>query len=410
MDKEPQGSGEAAETSDSERIPVTVNSPSPPAEPEAPAEPETPEPEAAEPESTAPDKNPLPQPVVAPAPVIAPKKSRKKLWLLVGLLIILMAAGASAFLLTRDVSAPSPVVHKPAVKASTAKVAGLQLDPKKNYGDKYASGLLPVGDGKYVTDAAKQGYVYACSGYAGNLKAGGGGAGTRGPWFVNNNTEYDINKKAHVQGAVNWTPSFSMNVSGATRTVASNDLPNHVTGVFPIAAADPAYSYDRNPNKISAQNLSYALAANPAYGSPQCMGGQSGIMLTGVAIFSGFDAGGRDAGAWEVQDSCGGHPEKTGEYHYHTLSTCITDVGVSKVIGFALDGFPITGPKVGDKNFLTTADLDECHGIVSDITLDSKTVKTYHYVMTQDFPYSLSCFRAKPIDLAPAAGQQPARP
>ena len=70
-------------------------------------------------------------------------------------------------------------------------------------------------------------------------------------------------------------------------------------------------------------------------------------MLTGVALFNAFDAGGRDAGAWEVQDDCEGHPQNKGEYHYHTLSRCIDDISVHTVIGFALDGFPLTGPTVG---------------------------------------------------------------
>ena len=67
----------------------------------------------------------------------------------------------------------------------------------------------------------------------------------------------------------------------------------------------------------------------------------------------------------------------------------------------AFDGFPITGPKVDDKNVLTTSDLDECHGITSTVTLDGKAVTTYHYVMTQDFPYSVSCFRSTPVQAPP---------
>ena len=126
-------------------------------------------------------------------------------------------------------------------------------------------------------------------------------------------------------------------------------------------------------------------------------------MLTGAALFDGFDAGGRDAGAWEVQDSCDGHPQNKGEYHYHTLSRCITDQSVKTVLGFALDGIPITGPKVGENNILTTSNLDECHGITSQIVLDGKNVTMYHYVMTQDFPYSVSCFRSQAI-------QPPGRP
>jgi len=48
-------------------------------------------------------------------------------------------------------------------------------------------------------------------------------------------------------------------------------------------------------------------------------------------------------------------------------------------------------------SILTTDDLDECHGITSQILLDGKLTTSYHYVMTQDFPYSVSCFRGKAI-------------
>jgi hypothetical protein len=264
---------------------------------------------------------------------------------------------------------------------------------------------LPVGDGKYSADTAKAGYVYVCSQYAQNIKSDKGGAGTRGPWFTNNNTKYDLNKKLHVQGNVTWQASFSNKQSGTTRTIVTNDLPDHTTGVFPISSADPAYAYDRNPNSIKGQTLTYSLNASPSYGTPSCMGGEAGIMLTGVALFNTFDAGGRDAGAWEIQDSCGGHPQKDGEYHYHTLSSCIQDISVRTVIGFALDGFPITGPQVSKNNILTTADLDECHGLTSRVVLDGKAVTTYHYVMTQDFPYSVSCFRSTAIQPPNQQGQ-----
>ncbi len=271
----------------------------------------------------------------------------------------------------------------------------LFLDPTKNYGNKYQNGILPVGDNKYSTTSAKKGSVYLCR--ANFVPASQAGAQTRGPWFTNNNTEWDSNKKVAIQGQVSWAPQLSVKLENGKRIVTTNDLPDHKTGVFPVASSDPAHAYDANPNTIKSQPLTYSLSANPAYGQPQCMSGEVGILLTGVALFNGFDAGGRDAGAWEVQDSCDGHPQNKGEYHYHTLSRCIKDVGIGTVIGYGLDGFPITGPKVGDNNFLTTDDLDECHGITSEVILDSKRVTMYHYVMTQDFPYSISCFRAAPI-------------
>ena len=288
--------------------------------------------------------------------------------------------------------------ESPSATATAAGAVGpLRVDLTKDYGDRYANGLLPVGDGHYVTSGAKKGYVYACQGYAQNLQVDPGGAQARGPWFVNGNTEYDVNKKLHVQGHVLWRADLSITDKDGTRTIVTNDLPKHPTGTFPIQSSDPAYQYDRNPNTITGQKFTFALSDHPRYGSPTCMGGTVGVMLTGVLLFSAFDAGGRDAGAWEVQDSCDGHPQMDGVYHYHTLSTCITDVGVEDVIGWALDGFPITGPTVGKHDVLTTADLDVCHGITGPVHLDGKTVVTYHYVMTEDFPYSVSCFRGTPI-------------
>ena len=304
--------------------------------------------------------------------------------------VVLLAGLAACQAQPSSAPAGPPPPQAPVLSASTTS-SRLTLDPNHDYGDRYANGILPVGDGRYRTTGAAKGYVYACAGYAQNLSSGRGGAGTKGPWF--SGSTYNSRTKAKVRGAVRWTARFSDVVRNGVRTITTNDLPTHTTGVFPIQPSDPAYRYDRNPNSIRAQSLSYALPASPTYGSPSCMGGESGILTTGVALFNGFDAGGRDAGAWEVQDACGGHPQVSGEYHYHSLSSCIANISVSNVIGFALDGFAITGPKVGTHNILTTRDLDECHGITSTIVLSGRRVTTYHYVMTQDFPYSVSCFR-----------------
>ena len=191
------------------------------------------------------------------------------------------------------------------------------LDTSKNYGNKYANGILPVGDSKYVTDTPTVGSIYLC-----RAPGGGGGASSRGPWFASDGKTYDITKKVSVSGEVKWDGSMTMNLADGKRTIKTNDLPkDHTTGVFPVASSDPAFQYDRNPNTIKAQSLTYTLSASPSrLSSPACMGGEVGVMTTGVALFNAFDAGGRDAGAWETQDGCEGHPQISGEYHYHTLS------------------------------------------------------------------------------------------
>jgi hypothetical protein len=341
---------------------------------------------------------PEPNSLVVNSPQPPLNKSRKKLVILIVLLLAVIGAVIGYLTLIRN-PAVKPTNSSSAAETQVASelpvAEGLQLDTSKDYGDKYADGVLPVGDEHFVTDTAKKGYVYICNdNFVPDSQAG---AQVRGPWFTNNNTEWDINKKSAVQGEVSWQNELSIKVEDSKRIITTNDLPDHHTGVFPVRRTDAAYKYDRNPNTISAQSLVYNLAASPQYGTPKCMSGEVGVMLTGAALFNGFDAGGRDAGAWEVQDSCDGHPQNKGEYHYHTLSRCVADIGVNTIIGYALDGYPITGPKVGDNNYLTTDDLDECHGIVSELTVDTKKTKTYHYVMTQDFPYSVSCFRAEAI-------------
>jgi hypothetical protein len=268
-------------------------------------------------------------------------------------------------------------------------------------GDDYANGTVPLGDHKYVTTGPKKGYIYLCHA---NIN-GNAGAGVDGPWI--GQTTWNFKQKTQVSGSVSWpNATFSDLVQGATRVITGNDEPlTHTTGIYPIQSSDAAYQYDRNPNSIKAQNLKYSLPADPTYSdTPYCMGGEVGIMLTGVPLFNGFDEPLRDAPAHELQDSCSGHPQVSGEYHYHSLSSCMKDTSITTVLGYALDGFPITGPVVTPGKYLTTNDLDECHGLTSEIIENGKKVTTYHYVMTYDFPYSASCFRGKPSTTGPSGG------
>jgi hypothetical protein len=269
--------------------------------------------------------------------------------------------------------------------------------------NKYAANELPLGDGHYMLDAPRKGYIWLCH----PMSDGRGGANHDGPW-IHGNT-WSLRDKLSVQGYVVWKEAQFLNtLNGSERVFSGNGLPiDHATGIFPIQPSDPAYAYDRNPNSIRMQEVRESLPADPIYtDSAYCMGMEVGYMLNGVPLFNGFDAGLRDAAAHEVQDACQGHPQMSGSYHYHSLSSCIKDVSVKTVIGYALDGFPITGPQVKPGKYLTTDDLDICHGLTSEILQDGQKKVTYHYVMTMDFPYSVSCFRAKPVRLGPS-GQQP---
>ncbi len=251
---------------------------------------------------------------------------------------------------------------------------------------------LPLGDGKLST-APKVGWIWPC-----RVDPNAGGAFRNGPWIRTDGT-FDLTAKAIVDGAVAW-PQHHLEIvlNGDKRIITSNDLPDHLTGVFPVAQSDDAYKYDRNPNKIAAQNIRIELPANPVLAAqPTCTPGALGVLLSGVALFNALDAPGRDAVAHETQDACQGHPQESGNYHYHNLTTCLPDLvdssGHSTLVGYALDGFGIYGRHGEGGKVLTSADLDECHGHTHEIDWDGKKVIMYHYHATWDFPYTIGCMR-----------------
>ncbi|MEK7571434.1 MAG: YHYH protein [Patescibacteria group bacterium] len=228
------------------------------------------------------------------------------------------------------------------------------------------------------------------------------GAYKQGPWINTTANTWDATQKYTVDGAVSWEEAvWTVSTNGTTRMLSGNGLPTyHTTGIYPVASTDDAYQYDRNPNTIAAQTISLSLPTNPTLlSSPQCVSGEVGIMLSGVPLFNAFDATLRDANAWEIQDSCDGHPQKNGQYHYHGYSDCMKDTpqsdGHSGLIGYAFDGFGIFGLKGENGKELATADLDECHGHTHSITWDGAIKSMYHYHVTRDFPYSVGCFRGK---------------
>ena len=201
-----------------------------------------------------------------------------------------------------------------------------------------------------------------------------------------------------------------MTVEQDERIIRANNLPQHSTGEFPIRPDTRAYNYDRNPNRIAEQTIVLRLPIEPEIAeTPSCVPmGMVGFTLSGAAIFNAFDLEQRDAPAYEIQDRCNGHPELNNQYHYHDWSACIPDpdgdAGThSSLAGLMLDGFPMYGPK-GDKGkVLTNDDLDECHGHVGEVELDGKRVTIYHYHFTQEYPYTIGCFRG-------AVAEQVARP
>ena len=263
---------------------------------------------------------------------------------------------------------------------------------------------LPLGDGK-VSTSAQVGYVFSCQ-----TTFNGTGASTVGPWVNSSAGTYDFTSKSVVAGSVAWpTHSYTIALVGAARTISTNDLPNHNTGTYPIATTDPAHTYDGNPNHIAAQTIVYALPSNPTNATtPMCVGlGPIGFLLSGSVLYNALDALGRDAVAHEVQDLCQGHPDTSSSYHYHSLTTCLSDPGTghSNLLGYAVDGFGIYGVRGESGQVLTNADLDACHGHTHNITWDGATVSMYHYHATYAYPYTIGCFHGTAVKASSIVGQ-----
>jgi len=267
---------------------------------------------------------------------------------------------------------------------------------------------LPIGGS--ISDAPEVGSVWSCS-----KSFDGRGATGNGPWLNLNAGTFDSTAKAIVDGAINWNGEFEAVIVGDNRIFTGNQVPvTHPTGIFPIASSDDAYQYDRNPHTITEQTISLEVPANPTIADvSSCLNmGAIGIMRTGVVLFNSLDAVGRDAVAYETQDACEGHPESTGEYHYHNLSECVDELdneeGHSLLMGYAFDGFGLYGHRGEDGEELTNEDLDECHGHTHLIEWDGVMVEMYHYHATYEYPYTLGCFRGTPVvTQQQIGGQQP---
>ncbi len=169
--------------------------------------------------------------------------------------------------------------------------------------------------------------------------------------------------------------------------IDSQGYPNHPTAVFPNSG---------NPNSIRAQSFHFRLPLEPkmAESITRLPMASIGVALNGVVFFNPFEMAGMNAveGYSEVWlDSCCGHPQQTGVYHYHKYPSCVkspfSDDGKqhSPIIGFAFDGFPVYGPyeeaEVMAKDLKGERALDVCNG-------HSDAQRGYHYHVTpKRFPY-----------------------
>jgi hypothetical protein len=183
-------------------------------------------------------------------------------------------------------------------------------------------------------------------------------------------------------------------VNGNTVTFTTQDLPNHKSPYY--ETSNPLYeayngtnsNFNLNPNRISAQNIVFTITLNPkeAANKQATPLGPIGISRNGVVFFNQY-AGPDQPLTNEINsfDQYLGHPQRTGQYHYHIEPTFLTTTfGEDAFLGLLADGFPVYGPKENGKT-ITNADLDAYHGHTS-ATPDFPD-GIYHYHITSQDPY-----------------------
>jgi hypothetical protein len=196
-----------------------------------------------------------------------------------------------------------------------------------------------------------------------------------------------------------FTDNVKVTFTDKYMIVESDGIPNHAHGDFPNAT---------NPNTIKKQNYKFyiPLEPKPAEKPTKTPFGPIGVAINGIPFYNQYNAEGGDAVKLEVFDSCCGHPDQQGRYHYHKYPVCVKSpfkdpAGEhSPLIGYAFDGYAIYGPNGEDGKPPT--DLDECNG-------HTDKEHGYHYHVTAGYPYILGGYHGvveqKNLEHGPPGGR-----
>ncbi len=230
------------------------------------------------------------------------------------------------------------------------------------------------------------------------------------------------------------TPSLSVTCTDDTVLVESNGIPHY--------AFQPV-----TPNPLRAQEHRWEIPRSPVLAQEKVeipLLGVVGFAINGLPLY-GPNEGERpdpfgDPVFNDILDWCQGHTAQRGDYHYHALLVeCFflefEEQDASPILGFALDGFPIYGPRgcldeactevvtfqssweligdpstyVWDANTCTREScreaqgefLDQCNGRIG-------PDGTYRYHVTSTFPYILGCYHGEQArDNTPSPEMEP---
>lgn len=153
-------------------------------------------------------------------------------------------------------------------------------------------------------------------------------------------------------------PEMTVSCTSTTMTVSSNSVPQYL--IDWADAQRNSFANDLKPTDAT-YTVPRTAAFNATPKQASVVGGV-GIAINGVQISSPSASGGpleyADPAGTEVDgDTCDGHPNPGGKYHYHSLkTTCFfpkADNGnlkndpctaPSPILGWIADGYPILGP------------------------------------------------------------------
>jgi len=249
------------------------------------------------------------------------------------------------------------------------------------------------------------------------------------PWVDQETNTIDISKIPYVNGNVSasyYDPKgsiFSMTEDNNYRYFKGNGIPTTLMGIFPVQQGTSAYpwyvvapgGYDPKTGVpgsdyssaavigVSPYIIDFQITKHPKYNAiPEPINYLIlGVTLTGTVWHAEIANTSTD---WYnpisilPPDESFGHPYSE-QYHLHGYSwkslvskTEKNEKG-SPLLGYALDGFGIYGPCDKDGNIITNDQLDECHGLTSEVMWQGKMTNIYHYVLNYEYPYSIGAFR-----------------
>ena len=259
----------------------------------------------------------------------------------------------------------------------------------------------------HVSTSPKVGYVYSCM-----TRFGGIGGAQVGPWIDAAAEDVGPDREDHRRRRREVAAARTREGRRLGARSAFNDLPIGTRRALSGASSGPAYAYDRNPNPIAAQSVSWSLPLSPkAAARLACTPGPGRHPERRRFLYNALDGEGRDAAAHEVLDLCGGHPDPSSSYHHHDVPTCL----VAKRSERRRHTRRLRARRLrhlrrqrrrrhsADERGARRVSRDDEH-----VTWDGKPARIYHYVATLEYPYSVGCSTAPRSPAAAAA--RPAAP